>query len=1126
MTAKVGTAILEIGADLGPLDKGLAEAERKAKTSGDKMGDGIADGAGKGVSKFEANLAKLSAVGVAGFAALGAASIKFAADYEHGIDQVGAVAQATDEQLKGLSQTGLRLGRDTAFGATEAAGAMEILAANGISATDIINGAADAAVNLAAAGGTTLAVAADVASTAMAVWNLETTEMTDVVNRLAGAANVSRFGVEDMGQAVAMAGGVAAQMGVSFADLTTAIAATASSFASGSDAGTSFKTFLLGLDGTTDKAKETIAQYGLEFRKANGELKPMAEIADELRVKIGSLGEAQQVAALKTIFGNDAYRTAAGLMSLTAGEFKELDTAMKNTDAADIAAQRMGNLKGDIEELKGSIESLAIATGQKVIPALAGMARGGAEVMEAFGELPSSTQNIVLLGAALVTAAPLMAKLGKAAISTAAAVRGVEGASMGAGMKLGLFAASVTAVVAIADYGLKQSTGHGLFTHLFGSPGEIDALAAASSRLEHATKWATEEQKLGIFAADLNRILSDQKEKFDEASIGVAMYAQNQTVGIDATGKMVGETKALFEAMSAAGVPLETMIGMADRLSPSLKETAYQAGDLNNAITAQGMALAEASASYAGALDDISPFVTEMAGATVVIDGLTPSIQAAQLSGDEFTAAMGGWGPVIEAVLGDLGAKGSVAFETLRGQIPPTITSVEGMSTYLSETFGPDTAKAFETMVGDVEASFEDLKGALATLFPSADEAFDKWQERVNQAALDQAAFKGNIIFLYDEMKKAGVAMPEAIAAAIGEQGPGATANFVKYFQEDPAGALETLGQFAPIVTGQTVDSIIQEYNGAEPGVSLALQTGIIDPVNAQMAAAQEAAWASARATSDGMGPSLAAGMDDITSTVDTYFGTPAVAAIGTAGANMKSGATTAGADAGEGLGIGLDSKVGRVIAAAANLGQSVLNTLAGYGQSPWPGMEEHGVDAVEGFILGMASKEGALYKQAAELATMALDVFAQAVKAEPPPPEPILNPYGREYGEITPNFSNSGIAINAGALRRRGWTQDASGKWLPPGSVTPTLALPPGAGGFVAPPPVTPKVGTYKSFSPMPSSLEATPMPTGVGAGGVNLTVNAEVLDPAKFSYQTKAFVDRYIEEQYSSEALAWGAT
>ncbi len=348
-----------------------------------------AGGLDKGLGAIGAT-AKLGAVAIAGMgvAAAGglALSIRSAADFEHAIDQVGAVAQATKEEMAGLADTALRIGKDTAYSATEAAGAMEMLAANGVSVADIMNGAADAAVALAAAGGTDLATAADTASTAMAVWSLNAADMADVVNRLAGAANVSRFGVEDMSAAIAMGGGAAKVSGVEFGDFASAIAAIAPNFSSGSDAGTSFKQFLAGLTPETTKAKDAFAALGLtaedgsnKFFDANGNLKSMAEITGLLNEATSGLSEEQKSMALTTIFGSDAMRAAAGIAGLTKEEFIALDATMGNTDAADIASQRMGNLKGSMEQLRGSLETIQIEIGSKLLPALTAMATFAAE---------------------------------------------------------------------------------------------------------------------------------------------------------------------------------------------------------------------------------------------------------------------------------------------------------------------------------------------------------------------------------------------------------------------------------------------------------------------------------------------------------------------------------------------------------------------------------------------------------------------------------------------------------------------------------------------------------------------------------------------------------------------------
>lgn len=366
---KVGELFASLGLDSKDYDRGLDQAEDRAG----RFGKGV-EGASKVATAAIAGIAVGAAAGM--FAA-----VKSAANYEFAISAVGAVANATEGELAGLSATGLRIGRETAFSATEAAQAMEILAANGVSVADIMGGAADAAVALAAAGGTDLRTAADLASTSMAVWGLTTADMTDVVNRMAGAANVSRFGVEDMAMAVAQGGGAAKIAGVEFGDFASSIAAIAPSFASGSDAGTSFKTFLNGLTPSTDKASKAMRELGIltedegnRFFDAQGNLKSMADVVDILHNATKDLSEEQKSQALVTIFGTDAMRAAAGLSRLTRDEFVKLDKVMAETDAAAVAKRRLDNLSGAMEALKGSLEVVAIEVGTVFLPVLKDLA--------------------------------------------------------------------------------------------------------------------------------------------------------------------------------------------------------------------------------------------------------------------------------------------------------------------------------------------------------------------------------------------------------------------------------------------------------------------------------------------------------------------------------------------------------------------------------------------------------------------------------------------------------------------------------------------------------------------------------------------------------------------------------
>lgn len=358
MATNLGRMMAVLGLDTSAFSKGLKDAEGDMESFGGRVGSSA--------TKAGLAVAGIGAVGAAGLAA----SVVKAASFEKAVDQIGAVAQASEKQMKQLSDAALRIGKDTAFSATEAAGAMEMLAANGLTVDQILNGAADAAVNLAAAGGTNLAMAADVASTAMKAWGLQASDMTEVVNRVAGAANVSRFGVEDMSLAIAQGGGIAAAMGISFADFTTAIAASADLFASGADAGTSFKSMLQHLASPAGEGAKAMKALGLDVYDAAGNMRSMPEIAGELNRVFAGMAQEDRDKFMSDIFGSDGIRAAIGLMRTGEDGFVQMSETMKSTDAAAVAATRMGNLAGSFEQLKGTIEVIMIELGMKLIPIL------------------------------------------------------------------------------------------------------------------------------------------------------------------------------------------------------------------------------------------------------------------------------------------------------------------------------------------------------------------------------------------------------------------------------------------------------------------------------------------------------------------------------------------------------------------------------------------------------------------------------------------------------------------------------------------------------------------------------------------------------------------------------------
>lgn len=443
-------------------DLGRAEGTITVKYDG----SGIVQ-ANKGLDDFQSrarrvqgdlqDVAKTTGIAAAALAAGIGLAVNAAIDFEARLSAIAAVSGATTDELEQLRKKALQLGAETAFSASEAALAMEELVKAGLSVEDVLNGAADATVALAAAGEVELAEAAAIASNAMNQFGLSAQELPKIADLIAGAANASAIDVRDFGFSMSQAGAVAALVGVSFEDLAAAIALMGNQGIKGSDAGTSLKTMLQNLQPTTEKQITLMKELGIlledgtnRFFTQEGRLKSLGEVAGILNESLSGLTDQQKAMALETIFGSDAIRAAAIIASQGAEGFNAMAAAMGEVTAQEVAAERMNNVAGAIEELKGSVETAAIVFGSALLPAIRKITEFLTGLINKFSELDPRWQKLIAFGAVAVTAI-----LGVIAViaTLGAAIAGVV-AAIGA-IKIGAIIAGVVAAIAAIAAGIK-----------------------------------------------------------------------------------------------------------------------------------------------------------------------------------------------------------------------------------------------------------------------------------------------------------------------------------------------------------------------------------------------------------------------------------------------------------------------------------------------------------------------------------------------------------------------------------------------------------------------------------------------------------------------------------------------
>ena len=355
--AQAGTVWVDVRGDMSQFKKDVGDGAKAA-------GAAVSSSLGSGARTVVGDLGKVASVTGVAVAGIGAAALKTSSDFNASMSGVASVANASSAELDQLREAALKAGADTVFSATEAAQAQSELVKAGVSVADVMGGALAGSLDLAAAGQLDLANAATISAQAMNLFGLGGADVSHIADVLAAGANKSAADVGTLGDALRQGGLVAAQTGLSLEDTVGVLSLFADSALVGSDAGTSLKTMLQRLVPQSDEAAEAMKNLGLQFFDAQGAFVGIDEVAGQLQTALGGLSDEQRNAALTTLFGSDAVRAASILMEGGKAKVDEYTAAVNDMGAAQrMASTQTDNLKGDIEEFSGAVETSLIRLG-------------------------------------------------------------------------------------------------------------------------------------------------------------------------------------------------------------------------------------------------------------------------------------------------------------------------------------------------------------------------------------------------------------------------------------------------------------------------------------------------------------------------------------------------------------------------------------------------------------------------------------------------------------------------------------------------------------------------------------------------------------------------------------------
>jgi myosin heavy subunit len=208
-------------------------------------------------------------------------SFNIVKDFDQGVANLASVLGTTRSQIQGLEKDAKRLGATTSFTAGEVANLQTEFAKLGFTEQEILK-VTEGTLNLAAATGTELARAAEVAGSTLRGFGLDASETNRVTDVMAKSFSASALDMEKFAESMKYVAPIAKVAGLSIEETTAMLGAMANAGISGSMAGTSLRQIISQLDKTgktTAEALKDLAKEGLNLAGAEDEVGKNAKTA-------------------------------------------------------------------------------------------------------------------------------------------------------------------------------------------------------------------------------------------------------------------------------------------------------------------------------------------------------------------------------------------------------------------------------------------------------------------------------------------------------------------------------------------------------------------------------------------------------------------------------------------------------------------------------------------------------------------------------------------------------------------------------------------------------------------------------------------------------------------------------
>lgn len=340
------------------------------------------------------------------------AAFKASAAFEQNMNTVQVLSGATADQMRLLGDESIQLAQNFSAGINTISEAAGQLIKAGLNIEQVLGGALKAVVILreAMGGDASLDQATRLVANAVQVWNLETKEITNVVNGAVAAVQRSAISMVDFLKTLQQASGVSKIAGLSFQDLAVTTALLGNEFIKNSDAGTAMRTALLRLFRPGNEATDIMKKFSVSLFDSKGATIEWIQVIAQLEksfsdeaVALGRITEMERANALAILGTNDAVRAFIALANSGVKGYQAMIAEMRRLEGFDVATRMLLPLNKQLEISGNILETWAVSAGRGT-SALTTLAHGFNQVLRSvdvkiFENLGDSLANFVVKSA-------------------------------------------------------------------------------------------------------------------------------------------------------------------------------------------------------------------------------------------------------------------------------------------------------------------------------------------------------------------------------------------------------------------------------------------------------------------------------------------------------------------------------------------------------------------------------------------------------------------------------------------------------------------------------------------------------------------------------------------------------